>query len=261
MIATCEHCGKTFEYDNPKGGRPRKYCSIECRRIEKRRMLDERAPVRICEACGKPFKRVTSGKDSGRFCSRECAGNDTGRYCKTCGTRLPSKKKYLSVNCESCNENIRQELERKEAERLKRIAEHVCKTCGKHIHTSKMYCESCRSERMREQRRKFKDKTLRKHRGRARRFGCTIESVNKNEVYERDNWTCHICGERVPRDVEDNHPLHASIDHVIPLSLGGSHSMSNVRLAHRQCNRNYYEEQKRMYEIPTNVVGGGGLVK
>lgn len=33
-----------------------------------------------------------------------------------------------------------------------------------------------------------------------------------------------------------NAPLAASIDHVIPLSVGGDNTRANVQLAHRRCN-------------------------
>ena len=49
------------------------------------------------------------------------------------------------------------------------------------------------------------------------------------EVYARDGGRCHICAEPVPRD-------QASLDHLVPISAGGEHSMANVSLAHRACN-------------------------
>lgn len=49
-------------------------------------------------------------------------------------------------------------------------------------------------------------------------------------VYTRDQGRCGICGEPVdPADVE--------IDHVHPISRGGSHEPKNWQLSHRRCNR------------------------
>jgi len=48
-------------------------------------------------------------------------------------------------------------------------------------------------------------------------------------VWERDDKTCHICGEDVY--LED-----ASRDHLVPKSHGGSMTFENVALAHRECN-------------------------
>lgn len=56
-------------------------------------------------------------------------------------------------------------------------------------------------------------------------------------VFERDSWTCHLCHKPVDPDLPRSHPMGATIDHLIPLSLGGIDTESNVALAHRSCNR------------------------
>ena len=61
---------------------------------------------------------------------------------------------------------------------------------------------------------------------------------------EKDNNTCYLCGNEV--NINDyyidkkgvfiagnNYP---SIEHVIPLSKGGTHTWDNVKLACRHCN-------------------------
>ena len=61
---------------------------------------------------------------------------------------------------------------------------------------------------------------------------------------QRDDNICKICGRQV--DTEDyyytdegyfiagnNYP---SIDHIIPLAKGGTHTWDNIQLAHRHCN-------------------------
>lgn len=49
-------------------------------------------------------------------------------------------------------------------------------------------------------------------------------------VFERDRRTCWLCGCPVFRK-------DASLDHVTPVSKGGSDALSNLRLAHTWCNR------------------------
>lgn len=56
------------------------------------------------------------------------------------------------------------------------------------------------------------------------------------EIAERDKWKCSLCGGRVLKSKSSPHPRSASLDHVIPLSLGGAHDPSNVSLAHLLCN-------------------------
>lgn len=52
----------------------------------------------------------------------------------------------------------------------------------------------------------------------------------------RYNWTCQLCGQPVPRGISAPDPLSPSIDHIIPLSKGGTHTVENVQLAHYRCN-------------------------
>lgn len=71
---------------------------------------------------------------------------------------------------------------------------------------------------------------------RARFVGARVESFTHAEVYERDGWVCGICAEPVDRALVYPDPLSPSLDHVVPLSLGGEHSRANTRLAHLSCN-------------------------
>lgn len=66
-------------------------------------------------------------------------------------------------------------------------------------------------------------------RRRARKRGATIEHFTRQEIIDRDDATCHICGKRCePREIH--------LDHVIPLSRGGEHSRANVKVACAECN-------------------------
>lgn len=64
---------------------------------------------------------------------------------------------------------------------------------------------------------------------RARQRGVRVESFTRLEIAERDNWSCHICGGPVTQD-------NWSLDHLLPISLGGPHTRENVALAHHVCN-------------------------
>jgi len=61
----------------------------------------------------------------------------------------------------------------------------------------------------------------------------------KYEVAERDNWVCHLCGGDIDRRRHEQGNLNywgASADHVVPLSKGGTHDLSNLKAAHLICN-------------------------
>ena len=60
--------------------------------------------------------------------------------------------------------------------------------------------------------------------------------IKPSHIYERDNWICGICGEEIDRNAPHRSYLSASIDHVVPLARGGTHTPANVQAAHFGCN-------------------------
>jgi hypothetical protein len=65
------------------------------------------------------------------------------------------------------------------------------------------------------------------------------ESFTVAEIGERDSWVCGLCQD--PDRLVDParswpHPLSPSRDHTVPLSLGGTHTRDNVKIAHWRCN-------------------------
>lgn len=64
----------------------------------------------------------------------------------------------------------------------------------------------------------------------------TSEGFNRQAIYERDHWVCQLCGELVDSQLPGNHPRGATLDHLVPVSVGGDHSPGNLQLAHRCCN-------------------------
>lgn len=71
---------------------------------------------------------------------------------------------------------------------------------------------------------------------RARRRATFVEMVYPEVVFKRDNYRCHLCGKKCNRKVNGLHPDGATMDHIIPTSLGGPHSYVNIATAHRKCN-------------------------
>lgn len=67
--------------------------------------------------------------------------------------------------------------------------------------------------------------------------------ISLKKLYERDGGICHICGEltdwddfRLVNGKKCSLRNYPSIDHIVPVSLGGEHSWKNVALAHIKCN-------------------------
>ncbi len=93
--------------------------------------------------------------------------------------------------------------------------EHRQESVVKHKRWRRKYPDRFRATQMRYQSRK--------------RGASTTEIINRVEIFVRDSQHCHICRKKVK-------PKDRSLDHLIPLIHGGSHTSLNVALAHRRCN-------------------------
>ena len=113
-----------------------------------------------------------------------------------------------------------------------------CKVCGNiFIGTKRSACCSdiCKKKyqnRQHDLRRRIKNKSN------------INNDISLEKLMQRDEGICKICGRQV--DINDyyytdegyfiagkNYP---SIDHIIPLAKGGTHTWNNIQLAHRHCN-------------------------
>jgi 5-methylcytosine-specific restriction endonuclease McrA len=66
--------------------------------------------------------------------------------------------------------------------------------------------------------------------------GVESEPYTHGEIAERDGWRCQLC--RKPVNPRKRYPdqMCASIDHIVPISHGGTDVRANVQLAHLFCN-------------------------
>lgn len=116
---------------------------------------------------------------------------------------------------------------------------NICKECDEIFESSRIrvYCSSNCSNRFT---RRLKDAKRRK----AKSSNGIAEDITLDRLINRDHNTCHICKLKCDRD---DHKVtvegyfiagydYPSIDHVIPISKGGTHTWSNVKLAHFYCN-------------------------
>jgi hypothetical protein len=87
----------------------------------------------------------------------------------------------------------------------------------------------------------FRNVGGRKASSRARRavVASTNDGVTDMQIWDRDDWACLIPGcELGPlrADLRKPEPLSPSVDHIVPLSLGGTDTAPNKRSAHLFCN-------------------------
>lgn len=90
-------------------------------------------------------------------------------------------------------------------------------------------------------------------RRRARQRGAQHERVERLKAFERDGWRCGRCGKKVNGRLKWPHPWCATLDHIVPLALGGDHTYENVQLAHWRCNN---EKGHRLAGDQLALLGG-----
>lgn len=229
------------------GHKSQKYCSREC--VNEHRRITTKH--RTCEYCGKDYvKRCHNPDEGNRFCSRKCASHSRAvaadgavrssvtpvkfLQCAECGKTFNSRnaRKYCCDGC-SYSAQLRQLRERKKAESTKSL-NCTCVECGAgfvafHGDKRTRFCSGeCGKKH---------HKRIARKKERARNRGVYRESVDPIEVFNRDSWRCQICKRKTLKSKRGTIHLRApELDHIIPLSRGGSHSWDNVQCACRECN-------------------------
>lgn len=72
-------------------------------------------------------------------------------------------------------------------------------------------------------------------------FRKSISSRSKvcllRQLRQRDGWRCLLCNRKFEDPSPSHpHPLSVTIDHVLPVSKGGTNEPNNLQLTHRMCN-------------------------
>ena len=211
------------------------------------------APPRVCDQCGDEFATGKNGKH--RYCSEACqkASVESRRIarriatlprpCANCGEIIDhtqrSDAKFCSVRCQHSSWYAAND------ERLKAAsAAWNRRNAAQKARANKLWYEANR-ERVATLNRAWREANVDKvreigrdsaARRRARKAETVVEHFTFAQVWVRDEGRCWLCGESVDPDLIWPDPLGPSIDHVIPLVLGGSHTLANCSLSHLVCN-------------------------
>lgn len=229
----CENCGRVYE--TPHKSRD-KCCSRECGW----ELNSKRAVVtKTCLSCGHVFEGKRSGSD---FCSNECRDLGKKRVCTVCGAVFFGTESALYCSRECSLEGGRLKYEKWATEKVGDRA-YICKECGREFiapygDKRHAFCSTkCSRRNYRNSSKGKAAHAAQRHVRRAREYdNGQTDSINPTEVYERDGWRCGICGCKVKRSLKYPHPMSASLDHIVPLSKGGTHTLQNVQCAHLVCN-------------------------
>lgn len=93
---------------------------------------------------------------------------------------------------------------------------------------------------------------------RARERGAVVVDAapfTREQVFDRDGWICQLCLAPIDWNLTGRSPLAPALDHVRPLSRGGSHTLDNVQASHFGCNaRKSAREDVLMLPVPKREV-------
>lgn len=192
------------------------YCSYDCKRLaayhrrietggyerDRAKRLAEYVPkpitTRQCTTCNRAF---TAKRVDAKFCSTRCS---------THFKRINPDGSCVTTDCHRTAE-----------------ARGLCATCWKRDGraTGRIASDPWDDRRK-----------ANYHRRRALKVATQVEDIIPRAIYERDGWTCGLCALAVDQRKAWPDPLSPSLDHVTPLSKGGTHTHDNVQLAHLTCN-------------------------
>lgn len=107
-----------------------------------------------------------------------------------------------------------------------------CSKCGVQFGASskRSRCDECKRKANREASRRRKLIRERKIAS-----SCVDKAVTRESVWKRQGGRCAMCNRKTTMDI-DSTPRQATVDHIVPISKGGTHTQENTQLLCRDCN-------------------------
>jgi 5-methylcytosine-specific restriction endonuclease McrA len=254
MELKCEICGKTYQAKHILS----KYCGDKCKKAKTEQEyayklnrkylgvyeyvsgytgIDHPMVIR-CLRCGKEITRSAGvlrhplGECS---CIKEKELKEKQSHQEVESELLLQKKlKYRFLQ-----RQFKEAKRNKQCE--KRIITKKCLQCGNTFTSCSALTKYCSVQCARRRHQSQKDLKKRKY---ILQNGSVDTDITLDKLYKRDNGVCHICGIKCNKKdyrVDGNATFivgsaYPTIDHVYPISKGGTHTWNNIKLAHHSCN-------------------------
>jgi HNH endonuclease len=192
-----------------------------CARCGKKRGPQDITHISYCRECWNAYQRE---RWHGRLAAPE------SRTCEWCGESYQSKQRrpsnYCSRTCKDAAKNARIAAALEASKPTDRRCMHCGNQLPQRMRADAIFCSVRCNESAHALQRKLRGRTGEEGKpGYLRAF-----------IAERDRWRCGICKKPVDRQRRHPDPLGASLDHVIPVSEGGTNDPWNLRLTHLRCN-------------------------
>lgn len=204
--------------------------------------------TKLCPVCGIEFANNIRGTN--KYCNKLCRNKYYENNLKVAKPRKTPSKKFGC--CAYCNKLYTYDGrlvtkmycgkvccgKAQQAKRRTTTDATNCVVCDKALPTRtttalRIYCsKACYNKSPATRARNARKQGKR----RAIKLKAFVSDVNRFAIYERDGWRCQICKLKVNPRYTGTHPKAPSLDHIIPLAVGGTHQPSNVQLTHFGCN-------------------------
>jgi len=209
--------------------------------------ITEQTTIR-CRECGYTIKRTASWVIKGKCKCPECLQKEKEAQARAEALIKIEQRKKREAERRAKNPNGFSAYQLERENKLDEV--FICKECGKE-YTPRQYMESAGitnysncgycSIKCRKKAARRKQADIKSIRHRVKKYGCEFDSsVTLKKLIKRDGLRCGICGGMCnPNDhswTEYFGPTSPTIDHIYPLSKGGSHTWDNVQVAHAICN-------------------------
>lgn len=213
----CRECGSLFT-----GSGRQIYCGEKCsRRAQGRKRLVTVRRKPVCVVCGVTFQGAAAAK----YCSVDC--------------RMRARAAALERKCTAlhCSGGVRARgLCGKHYREARAEEGYVCSVrgCARGVHAHGMCTAHATKAAAKDRVRGSRAEEGQRRRPRVR--DAFVAPVDRDAVFQRDGFTCQICGDLIDMTAKMPDPWAPSIDHIIPLACGGTHEPANVQAAHVICN-------------------------
>lgn len=196
-------------------------------------------PKEYCESCGVGVRLYkcrncdTTTQYNG-YCSTKCNVESEGaeNSCAVCGGAFIGLKdaKFCSDKCSNTN---RQRIRSAQLKEWRASQPGItCAECGKSFKPRRYgggksvekFCSKKCGNRS--------DMRKKHHRKRA----AGEVTITRQELLLRDGGVCGICKGKINPQLSHPHPMSMSVDHITPVSLGGTNESINLQSAHLGCN-------------------------
>ena len=216
---TCKNCGKTYwQVDK----RRNQFCSVPCmneyhRENQKQKPLKPLKPLNTCVVCGKQFIATRSDV---KYCSDECRkqhDRDRFRDFRIRNGHTVSGR-VETIICAYCGKVFQRKI-------VTLVPKYCSKDCGRKANIEakpELYSQLKRKARQVRRARKYNNGP--------------VDKFNDIDVFNRDGWICYVCGEKINQSIKYPDPMCATLEHIVALANGGTHTLDNVSVSHLKCN-------------------------